>query len=405
MHIKRVWCELRKYWLHIALVICVTLPIMLLFFLDYYNMEGYNYRYNGVTNNFESWSNTFFNQSFTFELTWKGRMVYLIFLWLLVIESTIDWKKIADEKPKNRYIILTSLICALIPTIYVIAVNFFGLDLTILKIGHDVFGIRSVTSSSDPSDFLHLQWPLSCEYIVFTVFFMGAAILAYKMKGLKAFSISFALFGGISVAYMFDTIYPFGVFRPLQELALPTAATAAALFDLLGYTVRLSFPIYTAESYLPSLTVSMGGKFASVDVAWACAGVHSLLLYVLIILVFFKKSGISAFRKLSYFIIGLFGTFFVNVLRVFSIVIIMLNYGKDAAMNFHNTYGEIYFFTWIFLFILSIVCIQRFMLVERTKYAFQRISSFLGTARNKLSSRLKTVRGRLSSYLKVKFKF
>ena len=356
-------------------------------------MEGFNYRYNGLTNNFEGWSNTFFNQNFSFEVTWKGRMFYPIFLWFLVIESAIGWQKIADEKPRNRYVILASLICALIPTIYVLATNFFGLDLILLKTGH-AFGIRSVTISNDPSDFLHLQWPISFEYIVFAVFFMSAVMLAYKMRGLKAFSISFALLGGISVAYMFDTIYPFGVFRPLQEMALPTAATAAALFDILGYRVMLNFPVRTAESLLPSLTVAMGGKTASVTIAWACAGVHSLLLYVLIILVFFKKASISAFRKLSYFIIGLFGTFFANVLRVFSVIIVILQYGKDAGMIFHNTYGELYSFIWIFLFILLIGCIQRFMLVERTRYAFQKISSFLGTAKNKFVYRLRTFRGR-----------
>ncbi len=374
-------------------MICIALPIVMLIFLDYYNMEGFNYRFNGLTNNFEGWSNKFFNQNFSFEVTWKGRMFYPIFLWFLVIESAIGWQKIADEKPRNRYVILASLICALIPMIYVLATNFFGLDLTLLKTGH-AFGIRSVTSNNDPSDFLHLQWPLSFEYIVFAVFFMSAVMLAYKMRGLKIFSISFALLGGISVAYMFDTIYPFGVFRPLQEMALPTAATAAALFDILGYGVMLNFPVRTAESLLPSLTVVMGGKTASVTVAWACAGVHSLLLYVLIILVFFKKASISAFRKLSYFIIGFFGTFFVNVLRVFSVIIVILEYGKDAGMRFHNTYGELYSFVWIFLFILLIGCIQRFMLVERTRYAFQRISSYFGTAKNKFADRLRTFRGR-----------
>jgi exosortase/archaeosortase family protein len=384
---------LKKYWFHIALIICIALPIMMLFFLDYYNLEGYNYRYNFETSNFESWSNTFFNQNFLFELTWKGRMFLLVFLWIALTESAMDWRKLVDEKPKNRYIILASLICALIPTIYVLATNFFGLDLTILRIGHDVFGIRSVSGQNEPWDFLHLYWPISCEYIVFTVFFVGAVILAYKTRGLKALSISFALLGGIGVAYIFDTIYPFGVFKPLQAFALPTAAVTTALFDLLGYTVRLSFPAYAVESSLPSLTVIMGGKSASANIAWACAGVQSLLLYVVIILVFFKKADISGFRKLAYFIIGLFGTFFVNVLRVFSIMIIMLNYGNEAGMIFHNTYGEIYSVIWIFLFILLIGCIQRFMLVERTKYAFHRIWSLLGTVKDKLFSRLKIVSG------------
>ncbi len=380
---------MKKYWFHIALIICIALPIMMLFFLDYYNLEGYNYRYNFETSNFESWSNTFFNESFVFELTWKGRMFLLVFLWIMLIESAMDWRKLVDEKPKNRYIILASLICALIPTIYVLATNFFGLDLTILRIGHDVFGIHSVSGQNEPWDFLHLQWPVSCEYIVFAVFFISAVILAYKTKGLKALSISLTLLGGIGVAYMFDTIYPFGVFKPLQAFALPTAAVTTALFDLLGYTVRLSFPTYAAGSALPSLTVVVGGKSASAAIAWACAGVQSLLLYVVVILVFFKKADISAFRKLAYFIIGLFGTFFVNVLRVFSILIVMLNYGNEAGTSFHNTYGEIYSVIWIFLFILLIGCIQRFMLVERTKYAFHRIWSLLGTVKDKLFLRLK----------------
>jgi putative copper export protein len=96
---------------------------------------------------------------------------------------------------------------------------------------------------------------------------------------------------------------------------------------------------------------------------------------------------------LTYFIIGLFGTFFVNVFRVISILVIMLNSGNDAGMIFHNTYGEIYSVVWIFLFILLIGGIERFMLVERTRRAFQRIGSLLGTAKNRLAEKLRTVRG------------
>ena len=387
-----IWCKLRKSWFHIALLICIALPIMMLLFLDYSNLEGYNYRYNGETSAFEGWPNAFFNESFLFELTWKGRMFLLVFLWIILVESAMDWKKFVDEKPKNRYIIIASLICALIPTFYVLATNFFGLDLSILQIGHDVFGILSVRGANEPWDFLHLFWPISCEYIVFAVFFISAVMLAYRTKGLKALSISLALLGGIGVAYVFDTVYPFGVFKPLQAFALPTAAVAAALFDLLGYSVRLAFPAYGFDYSLPSLTVTLGGETASVAIAWACAGVQSLLLYVVIILVFFKKADISAFRKLAYFIIGLFGTFFVNVLRVFSIVLIMLDSGSEAGMAFHNTYGEMYSVSWILLFILLIGCIQRFMLVERTKHVFQRICSMIITVKNKFIHRVRELR-------------
>jgi thaumarchaeosortase len=387
----KVSSTLRKYWFHITLLILVTLPIVLLLCLDYYNMEAYNYAFNNETGAFESWHNTFFNDKFVFELTWIGRLFLLVFLWLFIVESVMDWKKIADEKPKNRYVIAASLILAALPLAYVVAVQFLGLDLTVLSIGRNVFGIGVAGAANESLEFLSYHWPISVEYMVFALFLSSAVFLAYKWKGLKALSISLVLLGGFGVAYLFDTIFPFGVFKPLAAFAVPTAATAAALFELLGYSVTMVYPVYSAGSALPSLTVHVGGESANVAIAWACAGVQSLLLYTLIILVFFKKSDISAFRKLAYFIIGAFGTFFVNVIRIYSIVMIMITEGQAAGMDYHDIYGELYAVIWILTYILVIGVIQRFMIVERVKAAFHRVYSRLGTAANKLISRNKPV--------------
>lgn len=339
-------------------------------------MDGYNYVYNVALQDFDVWLNPFFNQNFLFEFTWKGRMFYLFFIWLLFIESIICWDSVIDMKPKKRLFMMLSIICTLIPTIYIVATSFLGLDLTILRIGFNL-GVRSVTPEGKPWDFLYLQWPLSCEYLMLSLFFLIAIVFAYGLKGLRFFSISLAFITGVSVAYMFDTIYPFGLFRPLQELALPTAATTAAIFDILGYRVSLNFPVYYEGSALPSLTIKAEGRSASVIIAWACAGVHSLLLYMLIISVFFKRVKISNFRKLAYFITGLFGTYLVNVFRIFSILVTMLNHGRDAGMYFHNTYAELYFFAWIFSYIALITLIQKFMLIERMKWLFRESSLFL----------------------------
>ena len=334
-------------------------------------MEAYNYRFSPATNSFEHWNNKFLNQTFSFDVTWKGRMFYLIFAWFLVLETAIGWQKIVDKRPTKQSLIAASLICALIPMIYVLATNFLGLDLAILKIGHSI-GIPSVYSDNTPSDFLHLQWPISVEYTVFVIFFLSAVVLAYKARGLKIFSISFAFLGAMSVAYMLDTLLPFGVFRPLQELALPVSATAAALFDILGYSVMLTYPVTAGGSMIPGLTVGLGAKVTSVSISWACSGIYSLLLYLLMMFIFFKRTNFSAFRKLLYFVIGLFGTFAVSVLRIYSIILINLQYGSNAGITFHNTYGELFGFIWIFAFILLIVCIERFTLVERTKSLFKR---------------------------------
>lgn len=305
-------------------------------------------------------------------------MFYLFFAWFLVIESAFGWREINDKKTKNRYLMLASLVFAAIPTVYILATNFFGFDFELLKTGLD-FGIPSVYSNNDPSDFLSLYWPLSIEYLVFFSFFTAAIMLAFRPKGLKTFAISLSLLGGIGIAYMMDTIFPFGVLRPLQEIALPTTATTAALFDILGYKVMFNYPVYAGGSSVPGLTVNNGVATASVSVSWACAGIYSLLLYVLIMLVFFKRTNIVPFRKLLYFIIGFFGTFMSAVLRIFSIVLVYLNQGKEAGVTFHNTYGELFGFTWIFVFILLIVCIERFMLVEKTKQGFRKIGLQLKT--------------------------
>jgi len=394
---SKVTGALRKYWFHITLIILVTLPIVLLLCLDYYNMDAYNYSFNSETGVFESWHNTFFNEKFVFELTWKGRLFLLVFAWLFIIESAMDWKKFSDEKPKNRYLMIASLVCAAIPLIYVVSVQFLGLDLTVLSIGRDVFGIGVAGSANESLEFLSYQWPVSLEYIVFAVFFSISILLAYKPKGLKPLSISLALLAGIGFAYLFDTIFPFGVFKPLAAFAAPTTAVAAALFDLLGYSVTMVYPIHTGGSALPSLTVHVGSESATVAIAWACAGVQSLLLYTLIILVFFKKSDLSAFRKLAYFIIGAFGTFFVNVFRVYSIIMIMITEGRAAGMDFHDVYGELYAIIWILMYILAIGLIQRFMLIERVQSAFHRVYSYLGNSANKLFSRSKTAEDTTSS--------
>jgi hypothetical protein len=128
----------------------------------------------------------------------------------------------------------------------------------------------------------------------------------------------------------------------------------------------LTYPVHTGGSLMPSLTVGMGNKGAGLAIVWACAGIYSLLLYVLIILLYFKRTKTSGFRNLLYFVIGLFGTFFV------------------VGMIFHNTYRELFGFTWICSFIVLIVCIERFTLVEKARDGFKKISSRLERKKDKL---------------------
>ena len=172
-----------------------------------------------------------------------------------------------------------------------------------------------------------------------------------------------------------DIFFPYGVFKPLQLVALPTAACAAIFLDLLGYSFSLSFS--PGAEAMPIIRMQAGGRGFSVGIAWPCAGVHSMFLYTLIILLLFKKSNISRFRKLVYFIVGAIGTYSVNILRILAYFQILVTDGLTAAQTFHDVYAELLFVAWVLLYILLIIFIQKFRLVEKTIHGIQTLRDSL----------------------------
>jgi thaumarchaeosortase len=355
--------KLKKSWFHALLLACFVAAIVLLVILDYFNLE----------------SIALFNEKFLFDYTWKGRLFLLFFLWLFVLETSLNWETQPEEKSEIKPInfrIIASFVCALIPLVYIISVNFLGLNQTIINLGDMLRGEYWRTNFlGDLGYLLGAAWPLLVEYIVFTVSFLATILLAYGKGGVKKFGLTLALIAGVSFVYFLDTIFPYGVLKPLQLLALPTAACAAIVLDILGYSFTLSFS--PGAEAMPIIRTQAGGRWFSVGIAWPCAGVHSLFLYTLIILLLFKKSNITRFRKLVYFIVGAIGTYSVNILRILVYFRILVNQGLTAAQTFHDVYAELLFVAWILLYILLIICIQKFRLVEKTIQGAQTLRNSL----------------------------
>ncbi len=364
--------KLKKSWFHTSLLVCFIAAVALLVFLDYFNLE----------------SITAFNErGFYFDYSWKGRLFILFFIWLFVLETTLNMEKFLEEeqntKPRSHFKLLAIFICAIIPIIYILSVNFLGLDQTVIQIGEALRGEYWRTNFSDWQHILNAAWPLSFEYLMFTFSFLATILLAYGKDGVKKFAITLALITGISTIYLIDTVFPYGVLRPLQLLALPTAACAAALLEILGYPFVLSFS--PGRDTMPIIRTQSGGQTISIGIAWPCAGVHSLFLYTLIILLLFRKSNISSFRKVVYFIVGAIGTYFVNILRIIAYFFIRINEGLTAAITFHDVYGELFAVLWILFYVLLVTCIQKFRLVERTIQGTRTLRQSLGTIKNKIS--------------------
>ena len=97
-------------------------------------------------------------------------------------------------------------------------------------------------------------------------------------------------------------------------------------------------------------------KTAAFSIAWPCAGIESLLIFTVVILLFLKRMPISLKAKAGYFIVGATVTYFINAFRIVGIYLVALD-GGDTGY-FHNTIGPLLAIPWIVGYPLLILGVQ-----------------------------------------------
>ncbi|MEM3549952.1 MAG: exosortase/archaeosortase family protein, partial [Candidatus Bathyarchaeia archaeon] len=182
-------------------------------------------------------------------------------------------------------------------------------------------------------------------------------ISVYNLRGLAGLFAPSLFLGSIGFIFLIDWAFPESSFGPFKALVRPTATAAAIFLDAMGYKTQL---IEQPSFYGPitGLIVSDPNKNLSVGfgIAWPCAGVESLFLYTVTLLLFLQTFRMAKKRKLIYFIIGAIVTYLINILRIVTIYIIALNKGDWGT--FHSYYGWLYSFLWIAAYPLIILMIQ-----------------------------------------------
>lgn len=289
----------------------------------------------------------YFLYPLSFDKTFNGRAYYLFFIWLVVLEFTLDWDKYKLDTTKMDVKRVVAFGVALsLPTVYVIASNFFGLNAAISELAK-LSGILS-PSLPDYADRLNFT-PLAAEFLVFAVLFTTIILCAYRAKGLKDFLIPIALLGVVGSTSMINLLSP--SFLPFQILVPPTAQLSANVLGFMGYTTYLM----PAGEYMPALFVRdpVSGASWQARIVWPCAGVESLMLYTIIMLLFLKKSDIPRIHKVAYFAVGAAVTYFINILRIATLFILGVNGGD--VWTFHDYYGQLYSAVWIMFYPLIII--------------------------------------------------
>jgi exosortase/archaeosortase family protein len=295
--------------------------------------------------------------SWSFEQTYQGRTLLLFFLWLILLEIILGWENLQKSKLNRLRSLRTVLfvIALLLPTIYVVAANYCGLNTIITGL------TKQAILLGDPLMNLHASlMSLSVEYMVFAVLSCLTILLAHGVSGLTDFSISILFVGMIGMLFAVDNLYPYGRFSPFQILVPTTATLAASVLNLMGYATIYGTSNSSVYGFTPYIKVK-NFPWANFGIAWQCSGIESLLIYTVTILLFLKKTDVPIKHRIVYFVIGAIVAYFINILRVVTLFTIAI--GKGPTFNvsdydwqkFHNYYGMLYSITWIISYPLLII--------------------------------------------------
>jgi exosortase/archaeosortase family protein len=246
-------------------------------------------------------------------------------------------------------------VALLLPTAYVVAANYCGLNAAIAD------SARAYIPAEDPMRDHHASLTaLSVEYLVFAVLFYLIVTLEYGTSSLMDFSLPASFLGIIGALFLVDNLYPYGRFTPLQALVPATATLAARVMGLMGYETIYSTINSAAYGVMPVLTVK-NHPWASFAIAWPCSGIESLLIYSITLLLFLKNTDIRWWQRAVYFAIGAVATYLINILRIVTLFQIAIQKGPSFTISdfdfqrFHNYYGMLYSITWIMLYPLIII--------------------------------------------------
>ena len=181
----------------------------------------------------------------------------------------------------------------------------------------------------------------------YTVYLFGLFLLFFDFSVLKeAFSPLFLIVAATSSSFIAKWLKPF-----LSPYANDIAYIIVNILRVLGVDANISIFGNT-----PIIAVrSLSGELIRGAFVYECFGVYSALVFsIILVVVLFEDPG-RLKVKLAYAIVGLLGTFALNILRVTTIFLADYFYGAEVGGTVHYVIGYVLFSAWlgIFFYIFS----------------------------------------------------
>ena len=229
-----------------------------------------------------------------------------------------------------------------------VAITYFvevglGQDLTnmIYSVG------RTLGASGDVSN----SFLMATDFLATTLYLIALTAVTFGIRMIRRVITPIVFSVGMLIFYLLDAFLPYGSIGPLQFWANFIVSGVATLAKVFG------LPIYGLTNHLT--IVGIHGTYRLV-VYWPSVGVQSILIYSVVMIVIAAKLQAPRMRKIVYAIIGVAGTVFLNVVRIFSIAYYGYAYATSGEQldAFHNAIGEVLFPIWIVVFLAVILKVE-----------------------------------------------
>lgn len=225
---------------------------------------------------------------------------------------------------------------------------------TILYLLSLEYGLRDyIVASADMFDVqLIYSWTWMWDFIIMAIFVVASLSIFFGKRWIRIAPAGPIFLAGTAIILSLDAFFPYDTLGPLQYIVPYFVQANVWLITVLDLGTAV------ARDNVMFLRGDHGSM--ALQVFWPSAGVHSIIIFSLVIGAFMLKLNITRSRKLIYFVLGIIGTITVNLIRIFSLSWYALKVTTDpvAWEEYHKIAGEIMFLPWLFAFILIVIIIE-----------------------------------------------
>jgi thaumarchaeosortase len=270
----------------------------------------------------------------SFSLSWNQGRGGFLFAMAFIVAELIGIKL---QIPKKRLVVIIPLAGAVIA--YLVLLE---------------YGLRDFIESTATRFNVHLilSWTWMWDFVVMGIFVIASVTILFGKRWIRIAPAGPIFLCGTAVILSLDAFFPYDTLGPLQYVVPYLVQANVSIIN------GLDLGLAIAKNNIMFLRGEHGSM--ALQVFWPSAGVHSVIIYSLVMMAFLLKMNIPQKRKAMYFGLGILGTIGVNMIRIFSLSLFVLKVSTNPNdfEEFHGIAGEIMFLPWLFAYLFAVTSIE-----------------------------------------------